>query len=316
MLRRAQHEDFYWPFSSPRPELVEGRGRFTKIVTAWALGIALALGLAAPAMATDIPAEFRDGLIFVRVAIGAGPPGVFLLDTGAGASILDARLASAAGVKLGDPLHLVGGGGAADARRAENVRLTLAGGAIDAEVDPTVADLTRIDRGMRLHLDGILGDDVLRRYVVTLDYRGGTVRFDPPQAVTPPADAARMGGLIAPYVAAHVQQAGRGADAQFQIDTGSNTAIELWAPFARQAFPGASVSPGAGMGVGGMTRTERGRLDALTVAGHTIAQPAANFADGTVPDDAGPAYGGVIGGPAWQGLILTLDFPHRRVWLR
>jgi len=142
------------------------------------------------------------------------------------------------------------------------------------------------------------------------------VRLDPPDSATPPADAVRMGGLMVPFVSAHVRQGGRGADADFQIDTGSNTAIELWAPFARQAFPDAQVTPGAGMGVGGMTRTERGRLDALVVAGRTITGPVANFADRTVPDDAGPAYGGVIGGPAWRGLALTLDFPHRRVWLR
>jgi hypothetical protein len=42
----------------------------------------------------------------------------------------------------------------------------------------------------------------------------------------------------------------------------------------------------------------------------------ANFADMTRPDDAGPAYGGVIGGPAWNGLVLTLDFPQGRVWVR
>jgi hypothetical protein len=256
----------------------------------------------------------------VRAAIGAGPPGVFLLDTGAGVSILDLRFAAAAGVKLGDPISLVGGGGATNARRAENVRLTLsgdgAGGAVGGEIDPTVADLTQIDRGMRTHLDGILGDDLLRRFVVTLDYRSGIVRLDPPDAVSAPADAVRMGGLVVPFIAAHVQQGGRGADAEFQIDTGSNTAIEFWAPFAHRAFPDAAVTPGAGMGVGGLTQTERGRLDALVVAGHTIAGPAANFADRTVPDDAGPAYGGVIGGPAWRGLVLTLDFPHRRVWLR
>ena len=214
----------------------------------------------------------------------------------------------------------MGGGGAAHARQAENVRLALSGGApgkdIDAEVDPTVADLTQIDQGMRTHLDGILGDDVLRRFVVTLDYRDGVVRLDPPEGAAPPADAVRMGGLAVPFVPAHVQQGGRGADADFQIDTGSNTAIEFWAPFARQAFPDARVTPGAGLGVGGLTLTERGRLDALVVAGHVIAGPQANFADSTVPDDAGPAYGGVIGGPAWRGLVLTLDFPHRRVWLR
>jgi len=280
------------------------------------LGAAFALTLGASAQAAEIPATFSGGLIFVRASIGAGPPGEFLLDTGAGTTILDARFAGAAGVKLGDPIRLVGGGGAANARRAENVRLTLAGGAIDGEVDPTVADLGRIDQGMRTHLDGILGDDLLRRFVVTLDCRGGVVRFDPPDAGAAPADAVRMGGLAVPFVTAHVQQGGHGADAEFQIDTGSNTAIELWAPFARQAFPDAQVTPGAGMGVGGFTLTERGRLDALVVAGHTITGPQTNFADKTLPDDAGPAYGGVIGGPAWRGFVLTLDFPHRRVWLR
>ena len=280
------------------------------------MALLFALALAAPTHAADIPATFSGGLIFVRAAIGGGPPGAFLLDTGAGTSILDARFAAAAGVRLGDPIALVGGGGATGARRAENVTLTLAGGAVAAVTDPTVADLTQIDRGMRIHLDGILGDDVLRRFVVTLDYRAGAVRLDPPDSAAPPPEAVRLGGLQAPFVVAHVQQGGRGADADFQIDTGSNTAIEFWAPFARQAFPGAAVTPGAGMGVAGMTLTERGRLDALTVAGHVIAGPQANFADRTVPDDAGPAYGGVIGGPAWRGLILTLDFPHRRVWLR
>ncbi len=32
--------------------------------------------------------------------------------------------------------------------------------------------------------------------------------------------------------------------------------------------------------------------------------------------DAGPTYGGVIGGPAWEGLVLTLDLPRRRMWRR
>jgi len=295
----------------PSPTLPPSSG---KGVCVCLLGFALAL--AAPAHAADIPATFSGGLIFVHASIGNGPPGLFLLDTGAGVTILDARFAAAAQVKLGDPIELMGGGGGTGARRAENVRLILAGGAIDAAVDPTVASLAQIGQGMRTHLDGILGDDLLRRYVVTLDYRSGVVRLDPPGAAAPPADAVRMGGLQLPFVSARVKQGGRDATADFQIDTGSNTAIELWAPFARQAFPDAPVTPGAGMGVGGYTMTERGRLDALVVAGHTITSPVANFADKTVPDDAGPAYGGVIGGPAWQGLSLTLDFPHRRVWLR
>jgi len=62
--------------------------------------------------------------------------------------------------------------------------------------------------------------------------------------------------------------------------------------------------------------TARGRIDRLEVAGRAIANPQVNFADETRADDAGPRYGGVIGGPAWSGIVLTLDLPRRRMWVR
>ena len=53
------------------------------------------------------------------------------------------------------------------------------------------------------------------------------------------------------------------------------------------------------------------------VAGRRIVNPEVNFADETAPAaEAGASYAGVIGGPAWNGLVLTLDLPHRRMWLR
>ena len=48
--------------------------------------------------------------------------------------------------------------------------------------------------------------------------------------------------------------------------------------------------------------------------GLTITDLEANFANETRPDDAGPAHGGIIGGPAWRGLSVTLDFPDRLFW--
>ena len=261
-----------------------------------------------------IPSEFRGGMVFVRATVGGGAPGVFLLDTGAAATVLDARFAEAAGVKLGDPLRLLGGGGETSARQAEDVPLTLAGEPPQL-IDPTVTDLGRVSRGMGVHLDGILGVDVLRRFVVTLDYRAGSLRLSAPDQAVPPG-AVPMRLIATPFVMATVQAGGREQSAAFQIDTGSNTAVEFWAPFARGVFPEAPTTPVAGVGVAGRTESQRGRIDALLVAGQKIVAPEANFADRTRPDDAGPDYGGVIGGPAWSGLALTLDFPRRRVWAR
>jgi len=277
------------------------------------LGAALAPGAAARAEEASVPGFLRGGLFFVRVAIGDGPPGLFLLDTGAATTVLDARFAGAAHVKLGDPTHIIGGGGATEARRAEDVALSV-GARRGLLVDPVVSDLSQVRQGMGVPLDGILGDDLLQRFVVALDYRDGAVRLSTTSSA-PPADAAPMRMIATPFVAARVEAGGRAETAAFQIDTGSNTAIAFWAPFADVVFPQTPTVPGAGLGVAGATRSRLGRIDALTVAGRRIANPGANFADQVRPDDAQSDYGGVIGGPAWAGLVLTLDFPHRRVWV-
>ena len=281
------------------------------------MGLALAAlagaGGSANAAPTVVPSQFHDGLVFVSLVVGAGPPGVFLLDTGAAVTVLDIRFADAAHVKLGDPIHIVGGGGAAQARQAENVALTLAGEP-PLFADPVVADLGAPSQAMGRHLDGILGDDVLRRFVLTLDYRDQAVRLS--QAEPAPADAVAMRLIATPYVAATIEDAGRKPAAAFQIDTGANTALAFWAPFAAQALAPERTRPALGVGVAGDTRGQIGHVEALDVAGRRILGPKADFADQLHPDDAGPDYGGVIGGPAWAGLVLTLDFPHRRVWVR
>jgi hypothetical protein len=277
-------------------------------------GFALAAVLATTgARAAPLPASFRDGLIFVTVEAG-GAEGLFLLDTGAAGTVLDPWFAEAAGAALGRRRDVEGRGGEVAARDAAPMRLRLQGGP-DAEVAPVVADLSDASRAMQLPLAGILGDDFLKRFVLTLDYRDRTLGVS--GAAKPPPDAApiRMGAI--PYIQARAVLGSRTADGDFQLDTGSNTAVEFWRPFADRWLGGARGVRDVGLGVAGETTIERGQVDALDVAGRRILAPEVNFADETAPAaDAGPAYAGVIGGPAWAGLVLVLDMPHRRAWVR
>jgi hypothetical protein len=272
-------------------------------------------GLASPAWAQDAAAgsHFKNGLIFVDVRVN-GASGVFLLDTGATASVFDPRFAEAAGVRLGRPRQIEGRGGDVAARQGQAVQLALAGGA-EARIEPVVTDLSQASDAMGVPLAGILGEDFLQGFVLTLDYRDQTVALA--RDTEAPADATPIRFGRTPYVAAQVLLNGRAAGGDFEIDTGSNTAIEFWEPFAKSALGDARGTRDIGLGVAGESTIERGHVDALDVAGRRIAVPQVNFADETPPAaDAGPAYAGVIGGPAWNGLVLTLDLPHRRMWLR
>src|ERR1700678_1314215 len=78
--------------------------------------------------ATEIPFEHRDGLIWLNVsAAGRAEPMHFLLDSGAGVSVIDLRAARALGLKLDVPQTVLGVGGSSVAYRVAGIELGLSG---------------------------------------------------------------------------------------------------------------------------------------------------------------------------------------------
>jgi hypothetical protein len=228
--------------------------------------------------------------------------------------VVDPHFAMAARLHVSRQREVVTGrGGDREARRIEPIPLALVGGP-QARIAPVMTDLGAASRAMAVPLAGILGEDFLRRFVVVLDYRNQAVRFEAGAETPPDAVPIRLGDT--PFVQATAVLGGRRASGEFGIDTGSNTAVEFWRPFAEANLGQNLGARSIGLGVAGAAYTARGRIDALEVAGRRIEGPEVNFADDTREDDAGPRYGGVIGGPAWRGLVVTLDLPHRRLWLR
>jgi hypothetical protein len=257
-----------------------------------------------------LAARLDRDLFFVPASAGSGS-GLFLIDTGAPVTVLDLAFARRIGAPAEDRQLMKGAGGARAAWRAPPMTVTPQGGP-SVRLTPSMTDLSRVAQGMGAPLAGVIGCDLLSGFSVTFDYRDGAVSLA--SSVRPPPGASRMRFSRTPYVACLATAGGRSVAAEFQIDTGSNTAIEFWRPFADKAFPDVEVSAGGVLGVAGSEQSRRGRVDRLALDGLTITDLEANFANETRPDDAGPAHGGIIGGPAWRGLSVTLDFPDRLLW--
>jgi aspartyl protease len=255
--------------------------------------------------------ELRGGLIFVRATV-AGASGLFLVDTGAAVTLFDRAFAASARISARSDETLVGVGGARPAARAEPAALSLTGGARTA-VEGSITDLAPIAARMRLALAGVLGSDALMPFAATLDYRRATIGLSR-SAGAPPASAVPLRVGRTPYVRAVAVEGATRAPGEFQIDTGANTAVVFWRPFAERAFPDVRAGRGAVIGVAGVTQTRIGRLTALEVAGQRLAGLQANFADDVRPDDAGGDHAGVIGGPAFAGRRVTVDYPGQRFW--
>jgi hypothetical protein len=182
-------------------------------------------------------------------------------------------------------------------------------------LDPAVADLGAVARAFGYPIDGILGADYFGAQVLSLDYRAGTARFEDPAKIAPPVTAAPLHVASAPYVRAAAELDGRRVEGVYQIDTGSNLAVAFWTPYARRVFPETPGTPAAGMGVAGAARSRLARLDALDLAGVRLQGLTVDMANDVRPDDAGPAYAGAIGGGAFQGRVLHIDYLRQRMWV-
>lgn len=124
----------------------------------------------------DAQSHNVDGTFLVDTRVD-GVPAVLLLDTGAEHSLLDREFAQRHG------LHPVAD---ADLQRPYSSTTTEIVLVTDLDIQSIHSsglrmmtdDLTATSRALEAHVDGVLGNDVLSNFRVTLDYSSGSVTFD------------------------------------------------------------------------------------------------------------------------------------------
>jgi len=126
--------------------------------------------------ATEIPFEYREGLIWLSVsATGRAEPLRFLLDSGAGVSVIDLRAARALGAKLGPTQAVLGVGGRSAAYGVGGIEVRLA--SVPLPHPALAIDLTPVSAACRRRIDGLLGADFFRAHLVQIDFRGKKIRL-------------------------------------------------------------------------------------------------------------------------------------------
>ncbi len=257
---------------------------------------------ATDARASDTVCWIQNGVLLVP-AVAAGVNGVFILDTGAARSQIDATQASEADIGDGSD---VGPTIKADVRVAGR---TFRGASL------AVLALDNRTRAFPTPIAGVLGSDLLTGLAVEIDPNPCRIRL-----MDPKRGRSRRGDLQfplemrdgAPYVRAAVSDGVESAAGLFEIDTG--------APIA------ATLRPAAGV------KLVANRLRALSIGGalfeNITAAPFSGAADDAsdhkeLGRDGGgkplrafphPALG-AIGEPIWSRFRVRLDYAARTLFL-
>jgi len=257
-------------------------------------------------------------LILVPVEVNGQGPFEFILDTGAGTSLIATELADKLKVKLLGSKQGQSAGGAVSVSLAKLDSVSV-GNAQLPDVDVGIVDLKHIGATVGAKIDGDLGYNFLKSFRVSIDYEKCQLRLDDPRKL----DVFNRGGTevglrlanpAKPLILVDVH-ANRQGPFQFAIDTGtSTTAItpELAKRLGVAAWP-----IGQGTTAGAHVAVTAGILDSFMVGGAKTEKMSVVVADffAVLSEAVGARLDGIVGYNFLRNYKVVIDYPNERLSL-
>jgi len=130
-----------------------------------------------PYTSSQASLKISDGLVWLEVHVsGRAEPLHFVLDTGAGVTVLNSLTAKELDLKPGQKLSVRGTQGKAPARWMKGFAASIASVSLPDQV--LALDLSEVSNLCHRRIDGLLGADFLRGHQVQLDFGAKVMRLD------------------------------------------------------------------------------------------------------------------------------------------
>ena len=258
-------------------------------------------------------------LILLPVHVNDRGPFDFILDTGAGTSLLSSDLAKQLAVKVLGSKEGQSAGGKVSVSLAKVDSLAVGETKLH-DVDVGIVDLGQIGKTIGAKIDGDLGYNFLKYFRVSINYGDCEIRFDDPKRVESVARGAqtevpiRLASPAKPLILVDVHANGRGPF-QFAIDTGTSTTA-ITPELAKQL--GVETSPvGAGTTGGAPVDFHAGSLQSFQLGGAKIDNVAVVVADFFTMLNAaiGAKLDGIVGYNFLRNYKVVIDYPGETLTL-
>jgi len=293
---------------------------FRRLLVALALGSLACAPASADPVAT-IPFHLNGTAILLPVQIEHSDTLWFALDTGAGHGSVNQPVAERLALAMGGKSTAQGAAGSVESRQLKPYDVRLGPITLKNEQGSTFPFVGLAPR-MGHALDGIVGSELFRRYVVEIDYAHSTLRLYEPSGFHYAGTGERVPLTYTsnlPYVHAAIDLSdGRRLEGRFVIDSGSSQAVILLPAFAERESVAKTVTKTvalSGQAVGGQTQSLTGRLAVLEMGKLRLEKPLVGFSQGGPAHFAAEGSAGNIGGAVLKKFLCTFDYSRNEMIL-
>ena len=278
---------------------------------------------------TSAPLQVQRNLLILSVRLNGAGPYNFLLDTGVPTTIItDPALADSLRLRHGQQFRVVGAGGEATgllAYESTVSQLTIKGVVADSLTVLVLSeDVLNLGGYVGLPVHGILGSELFRSFVVSVQPEQRRVLLHRPDAFRPPrgrrwASVPLRIEQQKAYLTLPVQlREGPELPLKLVLDTGAGHALSLETNSdPRLTLPPQRLAAQLGRGLTGVVEGHLGRVARLRLGRYALAEVLTSFPNAAdVGRRADVPRNGNLGYELLKRFVLVIDYPHGRLWLR
>jgi predicted aspartyl protease len=255
-------------------------------------------------------------LILLPVQVNGDGPFEFILDTGAGTSLLSSDLAKKLKIKIISTKEGQSAGGKISVSLAKVDSLAVGQAKLD-DVDVGIVDLTNIGNTIGTKIDGDVGYNFLKHFRITIDYHDCEIRLDEPRRIQRLGRSSkaevpmRLASLAKPLLLVDVHANGHGPF-QFAIDTGTSTtaiAPELAQQLGLKSSPVGPLTTG-----GAQVNVTAGTLESFKVGRAGVDDLVVVVADffSMLSQAVGAKLDGIVGYNFLRNFRVVMDYPSEK----
>jgi hypothetical protein len=271
--------------------------------------------------ALNIPFELYGNTILLKVRINKSEPLSFMFDTGAGASVLNASRAKTLGLKGQTKVDAKGMGGSVEGTLIEGATIEFPGVEVfDQRIAALPLDALAPNFGRPI--DGIIGYDFIKQFVIEIDYLAKIINLYTPQTYRYSSSSEVIPFVIrggSPYAQVKIQLQGHQPIAGvFEVDTASDGTLSVNKPFVerqklRELLPATNKEKGAG--VGGETSYVNSRVKAIQIGRFSLENPIVSISEDTEGEGASTKSDGQLGTEVFRRFKVILDYSRKQMVL-